>query len=68
MAMKKPRKPKVDAKTYKAIAVSRYRSGRADYRDRKNVDYGAYRAGEDAGKDVSLDQQADDRRGRRAIG
>lgn len=48
-------------------AKYRYRGGRADYRDNKKVDYGAYRSGEEAGKNVSLDQQADDRRGRRAI-
>lgn len=59
---------KQEAKEREARKKDRYRGGRADYRDRKQTDYGAYRSGEEAGKNVSLDQQTDDRRGRRAIG
>lgn len=61
---------KKEAEEREARKKDRYRGGSRSYEDRKadNRDYGAYRSGEEAGKNVSLDQQADDRRGRKEIG
>lgn len=48
----------------KEVRKSRWRGGTRDYKERRNDrrDWGAYKAGHDAGARVSIDQQADHRK------
>lgn len=53
----------------KEARKSRWRGGTRDYKDRKadNRDYGAYKAGHEAGANVSIDQQAGQRKSAGAL-